>query len=220
MHYYRIIDFLTVFSNIAEMLICRKCKRDVKFKECGNRGLGFQLVIACRCGSRKIHLGPLINTGYEINRRIVFVMRLLGVGRESINSFCGLMDIAQGMSISAYDKIVDHIHSVANTVFDVLCQKAVNEEKEQNIKNERPATTLKVSGDESWKKRGFTSLYGVTTLIGYYSGKLLDLVVKGSYYQSCTFWKNKQDTEQYIEWFEGHKEECIANHVVLLVRWK
>jgi len=71
---------------------------------------------------------------------------------------------------------------------------------------------LKISGDGSWKRRGFKSLYGVTTLIGYYSGKVIDFVVKSSYCQACTAWKNKQDNPNYEEWFAQHQEECANNH--------
>ncbi|EFN61450.1 hypothetical protein EAG_00479, partial [Camponotus floridanus] len=60
----------------------------------------------------------------------------------------------------------------------------------------------------SWKKRGFSSLYGVITLIGYYSGKVVDLVVKSSYCQACTYFRNKSD---YLEIAE-HEEVCTINH--------
>jgi len=212
LHYYRIIEFLTVFTTLAEFLICRVCKQNIKFEESGHRGLGFKLIVSCTCGRREINSGPLIHTGYEINRRIVLVMRLLGIGREGINIFCGLMDIGQGISISTYDSIVQHIYTAARSVFDAVCKRAVEEEKEENVNNERPPNDLKISGDGSWKKRGFTSLYGVATLIGYYSGKIIDLVVKSRYCQACTFWNKKKDTDEYIEWYEEHKEECFINH--------
>ncbi|XP_071579129.1 uncharacterized protein [Temnothorax nylanderi] len=139
-------------------------------------------------------------------------MRLLGVGRDGINLFCGLMDIGQGLSKSTYDLIVGHIRNAAKAVFDVLCQKAVKEEKEENEKRGRPSTNLKVSGDGSWKKRGFTSLFGVTTLIAYYSGKVIDLVIKSSYCQACTVWRKREGTEEYANWYENHQEECASNH--------
>lgn len=84
--------------------------------------------------------------------------------------------------------IVEKIHNAAKLIFDVLCQKAVKEEKEENVKNGKSQMNLKISGDGSWKKRGFISLYGVMTLIRYYSGKIIDLIVKGSYCQACTIW--------------------------------
>lgn len=212
LHTYRIIEFATVFLALSEILVCRQCKQAVSFEDAGHRGLGFKIIVTCRCGRREINSGPFIHTGYEINRRIVLVMRLLGIGRNGINLFCNVMDICSGLSESSYNKIVHHIHSAAKSVFDFTCKKAVEEEKEKNSEQERPLLNLKVSGDGSWKKRGFKSLYGVTTLIGYYSGKVIDLVVKSSYCQGCTFWKNKTNTDEYCEWFEVHEEQCTKNH--------
>ena len=34
-------------------------------------------------------------------------------------------------------------------------------------------TDIKVSDDRSWKKHGFTSHYAVTTLLSYYTGKVI-----------------------------------------------
>ena len=79
------------------------------------------------------------------------------------------------------------MYRAASSVFDFLCQKSVAEEQKENVKHGRCPTNLKISGDRSWKKRGFTSLYGVTTLIGHYSGKVIDLIVKEGYCQACTF---------------------------------
>ncbi|CAD6210331.1 GSCOCG00012780001-RA-CDS, partial [Cotesia congregata] len=64
------------------------------------------------------------------------------------------------------------------------------------------------------EKRGFSSLYGVTSLIGYNSGKVLDVLVKSSYCKLCESWKNKLGTAEYEEWKEEHikTNECIANH--------
>lgn len=87
LHCYRIVEFLTDFNTIANMVIYGTCKQKITFAETGHRGLGFKIVISCMCGLREINSGPLLNTGYEINRRIVFVMRLLGIGREGIDVY-------------------------------------------------------------------------------------------------------------------------------------
>jgi len=54
----------------------------------------------------------------------------------------------------------------------------------------------------------------VATLIGYYSGKVLDTIVKSSYCKSCESWKHKLNSAEFEEWFEEHKEkgECNTNH--------
>ena len=134
-------------------------------------------------------------------------MRLLGIAREGVNVFCGLMDLCQGLAKSTYDKIVQHCHSASASMFETMSKKAVKEEREKNAEKGRTETHLKVSGDGSWKKRGFTSLYGVTTLIGYYS-----VVVKSAYCHACTIKTKELDDDAFEEWYENHKETCYSNH--------
>ncbi|XP_044583788.1 uncharacterized protein LOC123264553 [Cotesia glomerata] len=114
-------------------------------------------------------------------------MRLLGVGREGINIFCSVMDICKGLCISTYYSCLDNLHTAASAIYDQLISKAVKEEQEllsEFEPNENPKH-LTVSGDGTWKKQGFTSLFGVTTLIGKYSKKVIDTVVKSSFCQGC-----------------------------------
>ncbi|XP_074097915.1 uncharacterized protein LOC141526733 [Cotesia typhae] len=139
-------------------------------------------------------------------------MRLLGVGREGINVFCNLMDLCTGLSKSCYANIVEHIYNTVKLSFEFLSQKAVKEEMEKNVEQGREKNILKVSGDGTWKKRGFKSTYGVATLIGYYSGKVIDLKTKSSYCQGCVYWKNKTHTEEFRKWSEYHEGECQQNH--------
>ena len=87
------------------------------------------------CGRREINSCPLVNTGYEVNRRIVFVMRLFGIAREGINVFCALMDLSQGLAKSMYDKVLQHIHEESELMFKSVSDKAVTEEKEKNVEN-------------------------------------------------------------------------------------
>ncbi|XP_071652727.1 uncharacterized protein [Temnothorax longispinosus] len=211
-HGYRIIEFFTVFSALTQMLICKNCKKNVTFGETGSRGLGFKIAVTCSCGVRKIDSGPFINSAFEINRRIIFVMGLLGVCKEGINLFCGLMDMCQNFNYKVYYASVENIYTASKGVFHILCHKAVKEEIEVNMQKGKPSQNLIVSGDGTWKKRGFSSLFGVTTLIGQNTGKIIDLVVKSSHCQSCIFWKNKKGTVEYSEWFEDHKETCSINH--------
>lgn len=90
------------------------------------------------------------------------------------------MDLGQGLS--TYENAFIKIHTATSAVFDILYKKAVKEEKKENAKNGRLLLTLNVSGDGSWKIRGFSSLFVISMLIGYYTGKIIDLVVKGTNY--------------------------------------
>jgi len=64
------------------------------------------------------------------------------------------------------------------------------------------------------EKRGFSSLFGVTSLIGYFTSKVLDIFVKSSYCHECKTWESKLDSAKYEEWHEGHVNagKCQANH--------
>ena len=74
---------------------------------------------------------------------------------------------------------------------------------------------MTVSGDGTRKKRGFSSLYGVASIIGYHTGKVLDILVKSAFCHTCKFWENKLDTAEYEEWKDQHVKDgnCTANHV-------
>lgn len=156
--------------------------------------------------------GPYINNGFEVNRRIVFVMRLLGIVLQGINLFSNLMDLGEGLSKTAYDSILEHIHQASKIYFSQSCNKAVEEEKKLNEQAEVPLLEMKVSGDGSWKKRGFSSKIGVTTLILYRCGKIVDLVVKSTFCQGCLTCPHEKDTQEYIDWYENHTDECSWNH--------
>ncbi|XP_011148323.1 uncharacterized protein LOC105188508 [Harpegnathos saltator] len=211
-HGYRILEFYTVFSALSQLVICKKCKGQVNFSESGTHALGFKIRISCTCGMQYVSSCPLVDRAYEINRRIVLIMRLLGIGREGLNLFCGLMDMGQGIYISTYYATLKNIHTAALAMFNIFSKKAVNEEKEQNVENGKPADELTVSGNGSWKKQGFSSLFGISTLIGKYTGKVIDFVVKSSYCQACAFWKNKEGTEDYKIWAENHQDICDVNN--------
>lgn len=152
MHFCRIIEFVSVFAAISEIAICKICKRTLNFEETGIRGIGFKIAMKCSCGVRVIDSGPLRNTGYEINHRVIFAMRLLGVGLQGLNLFLSIMDISKGLSINTYERVIQHIHEAAKTIFDAMCLRVVEEERKENEKKERLINNFTVSGDGSWKK--------------------------------------------------------------------
>lgn len=212
---YRILNFITVFAAIAEYVKCKVCDGDVKFQTTSERGLGFQIVVLCdKCADRSVNSSPFVTHSYEINRRFLFVMRVLGLGLKGAAKFCGLMDMRAFISQPTYDLIINNIHSSVKIATEKLFAQACTEEKNLTSDNQgnEHSTELTVSGDGTWKKRGYTSLYGVTSLIGYYSGKIIDIVVKSAYCKLCETWKKKLDTEEYNEWYEEHKNTCTANH--------
>jgi len=178
---YCILNFFTVFSTIASLVICKNCKSNIQFSQTPNRRLGFKIYVKCDCNEIYIDSSPFINKTYEINRRIVFVLRLLGVGREGLNLFCDLMDICQGMAANTYYVCLDNIYVATSAVYSCILKQAIEDEKTKNEAAGNVATHLTVSGDETWKKRGSSSLFAVSTLIGKYLKKVVDAEVKSSF---------------------------------------
>ena len=114
---------------------------------------------------------------------------------------------------NTYDLIINNIHSCI-FMQEKLFEKACVEEQDATSDNQgdKHHEELTISGDGTSKKRGYTSLYGVTSLIGYYTGKIIDSVVKSSYCKQCERWKKQKNTEDYNDFYDGHKNFCAANH--------
>lgn len=187
---YRILNFVTVFSTISSVVKCKNCGGDVKFRETSIRGLGFKLLIVCdSCEPTSVNSSSLIDDHtYEINRRLSFVFRLLGIGLTGIEKFCGLMDLPKPVYHSMYDKIMMNVYTAVEAVSKRSMKNAVVEEKQNNL-DAGNSPGLTVSGDGTRIKRGFSSLFGVSTLIGYYSGKVTDFMVKSAYCKACETWE-------------------------------
>uniref|UniRef100_A0ABD2VXP0 Mutator-like transposase domain-containing protein n=1 Tax=Trichogramma kaykai TaxID=54128 RepID=A0ABD2VXP0_9HYME len=210
---YCILNIFLVFSALQSYVKCKTCDGNLSFSSYGRRGLGFKVCVSCdNCDDRYVDSCPMIGTGYEINRRLVFVMRLIGVGIHGIQLFCGLMDLGDSFNIKTYYDIVKHITTATRAVFDLVTRKTVKEEQRLNIEHELLEEVLTVSGDSSRAKRGFSSLVGIVSLIGKYSGKVIHTVVQSSYCKACEQWKNEKDTFDYECWYDIHKDECPANH--------
>lgn len=210
--YYVILNFLNVFNYLSTIVKCKECNSDVNFTRTNERGLGFKLNITCQCSSRRVESCPLINQAYEVNCRIMYVMRLLGLGLQGVNLFCGMMDLSVGFGNSTYYAFLQNLHTASKAVFEAVRQKSVKEEIKKNAEMSNESTHLSVSGDGSWKKRGFSSLFGITSLIGTYSKKVIDVVIKSSFCQGCSLKKGVKDTPEYEEWIENHRESCTVNH--------
>lgn len=209
---YHLVNFVTVFAAISNVVVCKECHSNVRFTESSKRGLGFKIVISCdNCDKKEIPNSPFIKNAYEINRRIILAMRLLGIGLQGIRKFCAFMELPRPVFQSVYDTIIENILAASDVVSKNSMSNAANEEKRiSNEKGEKNGIT--VSGDGSWRKRGFSSLYGLVSLIGWYTGKLVDVLVKSKYCKACEYWQKKYDTDEYKEWAENHAAECQANH--------
>lgn len=184
---YVICNFVTVFTFLSEILVCKSCGGEVKFNRTAAAGVSFKLAVNCSCNTQYVYSSPIINNAAEVNRRFMFAMRMLGAGQQSLKTFCALMDISCSFTNNIYYSFLENLKTAVQAVFEVIQKKSVKEEMELNTKHGNEPTHLAVSGGGSWKKRGHASLHGITSLIGHYSGKVLDLVINSkSLEENCT----------------------------------
>lgn len=211
-----LLAFSSIFGPLSDLIKCNKCDGDINFEKSPMYGLGFQLHVICSCSETKINSCPKIggktNKTWEINRKFMFVMRLIGVGFHGINLFCSMMDIGTGFSSATYYATLDHIKIAADSIFKKSTHNAAELEKQGNKELGKTEDELSVSGDGTWSKRGFSSLLGVVTLIGKNTGKILDLIVKSSFCRACKHFAKKLSKEDFQVWVDEHGPECQANH--------
>ncbi|XP_025074793.1 uncharacterized protein LOC112552839 [Pogonomyrmex barbatus] len=138
-------------------------------------------------------------------------MRILGIGLSGLNIFCGLMNLCNGFTTRMYYTAMDNIYIAAQTVHDLSLKNAAKEEIDENTKAGNEPLHLSVSDDGTWSKRGFSSLFGVVTLIGKYTNKIVDVVVKSSFCKACSLRKHDNSIEDLL-WQEEHAEQCTINH--------
>lgn len=68
-----------------------------------------------------------------------------------------------------------------------------------------------VSCDETWQKRGFSSLTGVVPVISHRNGKVSNFVVLTKYCKEYEYWSHRDhDSTEYHEWKLQHY--CKANY--------
>jgi len=81
----------------------------------------------------------------DMNHRMVFVMRLLDIGREDINLFCNF--ISKGMNESTYNNIITHALQYKIYFWKPL-QESYRKRKKFNKEHEKSILDLKVSARE------------------------------------------------------------------------
>lgn len=75
------------------------------------------------------------------------------------------MDLPRPIYHSFYDAIVETISIATEAVRTKSIQRAAAEEKSKSVEK-RQNDGITVSGDGSWRKREFSSLFGIVSLIG------------------------------------------------------
>ena len=111
------------FTCLSKIIKCKECNGDVSFNQEKSRGLGFKICIECTCGRRFIESSPTIEKNcYEINQRLVLIMKILGIGFRGLKMFLALMDMPSNFFNSLYYATITKIHAASKQSFNILSQ--------------------------------------------------------------------------------------------------
>ncbi|GFV56697.1 uncharacterized protein TNCV_4505731 [Trichonephila clavipes] len=194
---YRMINIDILLSELFKYLICPNCNTKVVLKE--------KIFVPSPLKSSSVIAS---SKDYEVNTRITYAMRTVGLGFCGIKNFCTAMDLPSPVSQKSYERIMRKINLASREVADDSMKNAAKEEVSASGSNE-----ICVSGDGTWKTRGHTSRIGVCSVIGDVTGKVIDVAVLSSYCKGCEKWRGPKSGHSYEEWKLKHQPHCVKNHI-------
>lgn len=217
---FRFID-IAVLAEFFRSLWCPLCRYGrIVFEEGQNSKKGFATLLLLKCASSKckysssFYSSSKVDGGqaFEVNRRVVLASRNIGVGHQGLAKFAGVMNMLPPMNENSYR---DHFSAVCNAA-QTVAMKSMTDAAEEAKQFHEPETDglfdIGVSGDGTWRRRGYSSAYGVVAALSTVTGKALDVEVMSKECRECMGWRAKEGTVEFREWWEGHQHRCQANH--------
>ena len=218
---FRFVD-ISVLASVFQLFRCPVCKYGhIELEEDGSAKMGFASLLVLKCKNRNCKFSERFYTSskiggsqaFEVNRRIVLATRNIGIGHQALTKFTGVMNMPSPMNENSYR---DHVAAVKNAA-ETVCKKsmgnAVEEVKSFYEPEQDGIFDIGVSGDGTWRKRGYSSSYGIVTALSTITGKVLDVEVMSKDCKECTVWRNKEGSQEFHDWWEGHQHLCEANYL-------
>ena len=216
---FRLID-IAILAAVFESLLCPLCKHGhVVFDEDKELKIGPASLLIFKCTTRKCSFYKSIYTSekannskaFEVNRRAVLATRNIGVGHQGLVKFACVMNMLPPMHENAYRDHVQAGRDAAERTAKKSMSRAADTVKEFYEPDEEGVYNIAVSGDETRRKRGFSSSFGVVTVLSTITGKALGCEIMSKECGECKLRREKEGTEEFDEWWEQHQHKCLAN---------
>eukprot|EP00117_Sycon_ciliatum_P030880 scpid64997/ scgid24259/ len=202
-----------IVSDICACKICRTGSLTVK--ETDRAGLASCISLVCSnvdcAGMSKYPLIPKSNQYfYDCNKRSVLAARSIGKGHRGLRKFCGIMNLPPPISKSAFQCHQKALYVASKSVAESSMQQASRDVQALNLSKQKDEHITEVTFDGTWMKRGFTSLHGVFTCIGWEVGRVLDLHISTKHCHACKQWMEKRERDK-ITAAEYQTQTCQIN---------
>lgn len=157
-------------------------------------------------------------TEYDVNRRVTRAFQTLSKGHSAIEQFSLVMNMDY-MSKGLFQKTLAELHKLFKmTGNDYLvkvreCVRSFCKEQDQSL-TDNSIINLAMSFDGSWHKRGFTSNYGVGSVIHIDTGLVIKFHILSKYCHNCAVTKEDlgENSPEFHFWYQGHEANCDINY--------
>ena len=221
---FRLVD-MSILHTALSWLRCPDCTAvdSLELLEGTERqGLASKLLIrCCECNHTSTFLtSSKAGRFFEVNRRVVTGIHLIGRGLSDLEKFCGILNMPHPMARNTFSKHSAALHSAAMRMAQESI-RAAGEDMRRKVLTDSPdlapegdPVDIDVSVDGTWQRRGFSSLYGVVLAIAAASGKVVDFAVKSRVCVSCQRHAHLDpNSDEYKSWKQKHisNGECNKN---------
>ena len=154
---------------------------------------------------------------FIVNDLIVLFFNQLGLGHTAMKKLSSLFGW-EGLHLKTFQDKEKHIISkIIDNTNDVLSASVTKVKEAYSALDPLVSTDplcITVSFDGSWHKRGHASMYGFASVIDVLTGLVVDYVVLSKYCHACSIKKTEfgDHSNQFTEWYQGHKEQCSINY--------
>ena len=149
---------------------------------------------------------------FEVNRRLVYGMRSIDCGLAAAKGFCRLMNMPQPPRQTPYALHNKALLKAAKAVAVETMTSAAEEIHSLKPDFQDGLVKCDASCDDTWQRRGFSSLNGCVTAISMDTGKILDVDPLSKVCKKCREHENDADTPENAGWRAEHKPKCQANY--------
>lgn len=169
-----VFDVNCLLNLLSGLIFCSRCKSELKlYEKCGSRvGIFSKYYFYCENCKSSTNLqgnSKVKDNIEEVNFRLFYGLRSIGIGEQTIKTFCALMNLNQPTSKS--DKYQE---ALLNSV-EHVAEKSMNSAAKE-LKDYYGDDKVTCGFDCSWPKRGFTSILGVMTCCSPILKKVIDTI--------------------------------------------
>eukprot|EP00112_Aurelia_sp_Birch-Aquarium-sp1_P020725 Seg5402.1 transcript_id=Seg5402.1/GoldUCD/mRNA.D3Y31 product="hypothetical protein" protein_id=Seg5402.1/GoldUCD/D3Y31 len=103
------------------------------------------------------------------------------------------------------------VHKATKEVITKSMTEAASQTKQLYDADDNGNVDIGVSGDGTWRRRGFKSSTGVVSVMSIVTGKVLGVEIMSKEYRACPLNTRKEGSQEYKDWWDSHKDVYQIN---------